>query len=236
MSRPLAVVTGTSSGIGKAITTSLLTSGWSVVGVCRNTPDFESSSYTHLTCDLSKPDEVADCTKIISDTYKDTTLLINNAGVGHFGPHETLSPKTLQEMTQVNLLAPLILTQGLLRLLRENQGRIIAISSFSAEEASSFGAAYAATKAGLSHFYESLFEETRKHGLQVTTITPDITRTPFYSDAPFAPSDNKHAALTPECVAQAVQNVLAMRDGTVTTKVVLRPQRILLDKRPMTPR
>ena len=65
---------------------------------------------------------------------------------------------------------------------------------------------------------------------------PINTRTPFYSDAPFAPTDNKHAALTPECIAQAVQNVLAMRDGTVTTKIVLRPQRILLDKRPMTPR
>ncbi|MEY4701860.1 MAG: hypothetical protein RL326_2047, partial [Pseudomonadota bacterium] len=74
------------------------------------------------------------------------------------------------------------------------------------------------------------FEECRKSGLKVVTISPDITRTPFYDSLSFAPEDDENAAITPQCVAQVVMDVLDQRAGTVTTEVVLRPQRILLKK------
>ena len=232
MSSPLAVVTGTSSGIDYATTQALLQNGWRVLGIGRSAPNVTHSNYQHLTVDLTDTTQIATCITTIKEHHSEISALINNAGVGHFGPHETLSPESITQMVALNLLAPLLLIQGLLRNLRDNQGHILGISSFSAEESSSFGAAYAATKCGLSHFHDSLFEEVRKSGVRVTTITPDITRTPFYDNLTFAPNENELAAVTPNCVADAVLHALTTRTGTVTSKIILRPQRVLLDKRP----
>jgi short-subunit dehydrogenase len=135
-------------------------------------------------------------------------------------------------MIRTNLLAPLLLTKLLLRDLKHARGHLINISSFSAHESSSFGAAYAATKSGLRHFTGSIFEEARKSGLRVCTISPDITRSHFHDHASFCPEDDTLAAIEPECVANSVATLLLQREGTVVTEIVLRPQRLLLKKRP----
>jgi hypothetical protein len=237
MSRPVAVVTGSSSGIGAAITESLIARGWAVCGISRRSVTHESPFYAHYEADLTDAKHIERAVASILERYSATEAqdheiraLINNAGVGYFAPHEELSLTQIEELMRINLTAPLMLSKLLLRTLKANQGSIINISSFSAHENSSFGAAYAATKAGLRHFGNSLFEECRKSGLKVVTISPDITRTPFYDSLSFAPEDDENAAITPQCVAQVVMDVLDQRAGTVTTEVVLRPQRILLKK------
>jgi len=231
MSRPLAVITGTSSGIGAAIATELLESGWRVVGISRRTPDITAAEYTHITLDLTDTRKLTETIPTITQEHGPVTLLVNNAGIGHFAPHEELSVQQIEQLVHVNLLAPLILTRGLLRSLKETRGYVIAIGSFSAHESSSFGAAYAATKAGLEHFQRSLFDEVRKSGVKVTTITPDITRTSFYEHLYFYPEESEAVAVTPECIAQAVMQVLLQREGTVTTQITLRPERLQLGKR-----
>lgn len=232
MSRPVAVVTGTSSGIGAAITDTLLEDGWAVCGISRRPVTRDSAYYSHYTADLNDTKQIEQTIATIRERHLSGGIqaLINNAGVGHFAPHEELSLSQLHELTTVNLLAPLTLSKLLLRDLKQAKGSIINISSFSAHESSSFGAAYAATKAGLLHFGNSLFEECRKSGLKVVTVSPDITRTPFYDSLSFAPEEDENAAITPECVAQVVMDVLNQRAGSVTTEVVLRPQRVLLKK------
>jgi short-subunit dehydrogenase len=67
--------------------------------------------------------------------------------------------------------------------------------------------------------------------VKVTTITPDITRTPFYDNLSFYPEENATVAVTPECVAHAVMQLLSQREGTVTTQITLRPERLQLGKR-----
>jgi len=232
MSDMTAVVTGTSSGIGEAIAKALLARGWRVIGISRQPMHFDSDLYTHYSVDISNYEALAETARRIIKQAAHIDALVNNAGVGHFGPHEELSVEQITEMVSVNLLAPLLLTKLLLRPLKEARGAVVNIASFSAWESSSHGAAYAATKAGLKHFGDSLFEEARKSGLRVATISPDITRTTFYDDLSFAPEDNTEAAITPECVAQTVIDTLRARAGTVITHVVMRPQRLLLKKRP----
>jgi short-subunit dehydrogenase len=231
MSRPLAVVTGTSSGIGEAIASELLDGGWGVVGISRRTPARTHSEYHHITLDLTSTDKLTSAIPSIIKEYGPVSLLVNNAGVGHFAPHEELSVANIQELVQCNFLAPLVLTRGLLRSLKETRGNIISIGSFSAHESSSFGAAYAATKAGLEHFMRSLFDEVRKSGVKVTTISPDITRTPFYDRLTFYPEDDENVAVTPQCIAQAVMQTLLQREGTVISHITLRPERLQLGKR-----
>jgi short-subunit dehydrogenase len=227
----VAVLTGTSSGIGEAVATTLLAQGWCVHGIARRPARFDSEHYFHSEVDLTDTRALTSLVEHIRAKHSQITALINNAGVGYFAPHEELSTSKIEEMVHLNLLAPLLLSKLLLRDLKSAKGFLINVSSFSAHESSSFGAAYAATKAGLRHFSNSLFDEARKSGLKVCTISPDITRTHFHDTANFAPEDDQAAAVEPQCVAETVLNILTQRQGTVVTEVVLRPQRLLLKKR-----
>ena len=82
-----------------------------------------------------------------------------------------------------------------------------------AKQSSPHGCAYAATKAGLSSFGKSLFEEARKYGVKVTTIHPDMTDTNLYRDADFTCGEEPESYLLPDEVAKAVAYVLDQREG-----------------------
>lgn len=125
---------------------------------------------------------------------------------------------------RTNLELPLILTNRLLRVLKEHNGYIINISSITAKQSSPHGCAYGATKAGLTSFGESLFDEVRKYGVKVTTIHPDMTQTNLYRDADFTCSEEEGSFLESSQVAEAVQYVLGQRDGLVVPDITLRPQ------------
>lgn len=154
----------------------------------------------------------------------DIEVLVNAAGVGHYGLHEELTPKKIQALVRTNLEIPLLLTNRLLRVLKKNHGYIINISSVTAKQSSPHGCAYAATKAGLSSFGKSLFEEARKYGVKVTTIHPDMTDTNLYRDADFTCGEEPESYLLPDEVAKAVAYVLDQREGMVVPEITLRPQ------------
>ena len=118
----------------------------------------------------------------------------------------------------------MILTCQLLRELKKNRGYVINISSVTAVGSNPHGCAYGATKAGLSGFSRSLFDEARKYGVKVVTISPDMTRTALYRNADFKESGEEQASLLPEEVARAVEFVLSQRDGLVVSDITLKPQ------------
>lgn len=226
-----AVVTGATSGIGAAITNKLIDMGYTVYGIGRN---FEkimpNDRLKKIVCDLTK---IFDIEKVVKEIKKETEieLLINCAGVGYFGPHEEINVNKIHNMVALNLEAPLVLVQLFLRDLKRSRGTIINISSITAKKSSTYGCAYSATKAGLSHFSKGLFDEVRKSGVQVVAIHPDITNTPFYDHLDFCQGDEENSYITPECVADAVEMVLTQREGTVLTDITLQPQRHLISKK-----
>lgn len=229
----IALVSGASSGIGLSVVRKLVDMEYIVYGLAR---DFTKTAFQHdrfiqTTCDVTDSAGLErEVTAIVKQTGN-LHVLINNAGVGYFGPHETLSTGQLEQMVRTNLLAPLMLTRLALRHLRESHGFVIDIASTAALEPGRFGCAYTATKAGLHQFGLSLFDEVRKSGIKVVTIYPDMAKTMFYDNSNFQPHDNPECYITPECVADAVQQVLTMREGTVATQVVLRPQRVQIDRK-----
>lgn len=232
-----AVVTGASSGIGKAVCHMLLREGFEVFGFgraflpeaeCpeeRNGEAFskECGRFHKITCDLLDTDRLEEAVKKIRRSAK-ITLLVNNAGTAYYGLHEELSPGKIREMVRTNLELPMILTNLLLRDLKKNQGDIINISSVTAEAASPHGCAYAATKAGLSSFSGSLFAEVRKRGVRVINIQPDMTETALYRHADFETDEEIFAKLLPEEVAEAVRFAVTRREGMVVTELTVRPQ------------
>ncbi len=230
----IAIVTGASSGIGKEISKSLCKMGYEVYGFGREfreeselmQEDFlkEAKGKFHkIICDLLKTEELLKYLKEIR-TKGEVSILVNNAGVGFYGLHEELNPRKIQTMLRTNLEVPMVLTNVLLRDLKKNAGTIINISSVTASQTNPHGCAYGATKAGLTSFSHSLFEEARKYGVKVVNIQPDMTKTNLYRNADFEQGEEEASFLLPEEVAEAVEFILSQRKGVVVTDLSLRPQ------------
>ena len=219
-----AIITGASSGIGLEISKVLCSLNYEVFGIGRNFDNaFTKNSFHKIVCDLLDTEKLCATVKEISAQNR-ITVLINNAGTAYYGLHEELNVKKIQQMVRTNFEAPMILTCSLLRDLKKNKGYVINISSVTATGSNPHGCAYGATKAGLSSFSHSLFDEARKYGVKVVTISPDMTKTNLYRNANFREGDEAESYLLPEEVAQAVEYVLSRREGLVVSDITLKPQ------------
>ncbi len=228
-----AIVTGASSGIGLAISKKLLQLGFQVHGLSRNIDrsGIADEKFIKHSIDIRDTKKVQAWTKKVIETSDSIDVLVNNAGVGFFAPHEEISVDHITQMVETNLLAPMLMTQLFLRELKKSKGFVIQIASVTALESSSFGCTYSATKAGLRQFGSSLFEETRKSGVKVVTLFPDMTKTHFFDHQNFTTEDAPDAHILPECIANAVENILTQRDGTIITEMTIRPQKLQIKKK-----
>jgi len=208
-----AVVTGYSSGIGKEIAKQLENNGYVII----------------------KPESRLEDTKALEKEVKsilktnEIDVLVNCAGLGVFVPHEEISIVKIKELIDVNLTAPIILSNLFLRSLKKTQGHIINITSIEATKHSKFSALYTATKSGLRDFGLCLFEEVRKAGVKVTSINPDMTKTEFFDDLQFEPSSKDNTHLLPQSIAKSVMDILNFEG--VITDVTLRPQYFEIQKK-----
>ncbi len=223
------IVTGASSGIGKAIAHYFLSKDYTVIGIGR---DFKKTNHHNnlipLVCDLGSSQEIQNKLEPLVKKYP-VSILVNAAGFGRFEPHEELDTKTIQSMTAVNLMAPMILSNLFLRSIKEHKGMIINITSIEATRHAKFSALYAATKAGLRAFGLSLFEEVRKSGVKVITLNPDMTDTPFFDALRFKPSEG--AALNPKSIVHTLDLIMQLPEEAVITELTIRPQYFKLDKK-----
>lgn len=228
-----AIVTGASRGIGLEISKILIKNNYKVYGLSRDfsKTDFEDKAFIKVSCDITKTSLLEENIKNIKQQESEITVLVNNAGVGYFGPHEEINPQKLHAMIATDLEAPIILTHLLLRELKKNAGYVINISSITAKKASPIGCAYSAAKAGLTHFTESLFEEVRKANVKVIALHPDMTKTDFYDNANFREGQEEEAYVTAQCVANAVEMVLNQREGTILTDITIRPQKHMIQRK-----
>ena len=208
-----AIVTGYSSGIGEAIALELEKNGFNIIKLNSRLEDINS---------LEK--EIKEILKSF-----DIDILVNCAGVGIFQPHEEISISKIKELIDVNLTAPIILSNLLLRSLKKTTGTIINITSIEATQHSKFSALYTATKSGLRDFGLCLFEEVRKSGVRVISINPDITKTNFFDDLQFEPSQKENTYLLPKTVAKSVIDIINL-DGVVTD-ITIRPQKFEIKRK-----
>ncbi len=208
-----AIVTGYSSGIGKAICEELIKNNFNIIKLTSRLEELEKLE-KEVNCVL-KSNEI--------------DLLVNCAGLGTFVPHEEISLKKIKEVIDVNLTAPIVLTNLCLRSLKKTKGHIINITSIEATKHSKFSALYTATKSGLRDFGLCLFEEVRKSGVKVTSINPDITKTNFFDNLQFEPSEKEDTYILPETIAKTVLQII--QTDAVITDMTVRPQRFEIKKR-----
>jgi len=227
-----AVVTGASKGIGFSISQRLLELGYDVIGISRTIDEapLKHPNFRALACDLSDERMLTSILTLLQ-AEPSISVLCNVAGFGVFEPHEEIDPAIISKMVTLNLTAPMMLCNALLRALKYNEGIIFNITSIEATRHSKFSALYSSTKAGLRAFSLSLFEEVRKSGVNVVSINPDMTDTSFFDDLRFETSQEADKRLEAEDIADAIENILQMRKGVAITELTIRSQKFGIEKK-----
>ncbi|MBM7541934.1 SDR family NAD(P)-dependent oxidoreductase [Amphibacillus cookii] len=188
----VALVTGASSGIGKQYAKELASKGSDVILVARSKDKLEelalalSNAYRVRTyvlpTDLSKADAVALLAQQIADFNINVDILINNAGFGTHGRFETILDGQEQEMINLNISTLVSMThQFLPHMQKQKMGIIVNVASLSSFQPIPYMATYAATKAFVLSFTESLFAENRHLGVKVLALCPGTTKTAFFN-------------------------------------------------------
>lgn len=165
------LLTGASTGIGKAILTALLTEGHSITVVGRNKP--EATHVDFVACDLSNESEVQALCQDLKGNHRTFDALINNAGGGLPARFEDLEIKDTEKCMMLNFHAPLFLIQAVLpKMVGQHHGRIINISSVSARRGTPYLFGYSAAKSALNSLTQSLSRTYSRHGISVNSVCP----------------------------------------------------------------
>ncbi|MEW5857886.1 MAG: SDR family oxidoreductase [Cyanobacteriota bacterium] len=232
----IAVVTGASSGIGKAIALGLAAQGVTLCLVGRNLEALETVAETARATasqvllyqvDLTLDEDIQQLKTRLQQDVKDVDLLIHSAGVITLGQMKTASLEDFDWQYRVNVRAPYALTQALLPMLTVRQGQIAFINSSAGLNARGGVGQYAATKHALKAIADSLREEVNADGVRVLSIYPGRTASPM--QAAIVETEGKtyypERLLQPEDVAAAVLNALSLPRTAEVTDINIRPLR-----------
>jgi 3-oxoacyl-[acyl-carrier protein] reductase len=174
-------ITGSSSGLGKALCEALLgKGGWEVYGIDRVERPIHSSSYKHLTCDLTNWKEVDSLVPDFIDPRLPMHVLVNCAGMMPSMLISSFEPHQAAEAFALNTITPLHLAKILLKpLARSKSGHIINLTSIAADVRIPGEIVYSATKAALKNITENMSAELSRFAIRVNAIAPALVETPL---------------------------------------------------------
>src|SRR3954453_8322067 len=178
--RPVAIVTGASGGIGEATARALHDAGYRVYGTSRRAPVTRSPGIEYLVCDVTSYDSVQAAVGEVLSKAGRVDLLVNNAGVGLVAGAEESSLEQAKSLFDVNLFGLIRMTKAVLPTMRKQRaGRIVNLSSVMGLIPAPFSALYSASKHAVEGYSESLDHEIRASGIRVVLVEPAWSRTPF---------------------------------------------------------
>jgi len=179
MSRTV-LITGTSSGIGRACAEEMAERGWRVLAGVRREEDGEDvralspDRIEPLLLDVTDLDAIAALPERVGGSLDG---LVNNAGMANAGPLEHLPVEDIRHQLDVMLLAPFALTKAMLPALRASRGRVVMIGSIGGRTSLPFMGPYNAAKAGIDGFANSLRQELAPFGVHVALVEPGAIKT-----------------------------------------------------------
>lgn len=202
------LVTGGSGGLGRLIVQALAQKGGRVTVMDRAPP---SGGEHFLRQDLASPEGIEAAARAVA--AQDWDILVNLAGIQHFGPVETQSPDHLLASYLVNLVAPVRLAQAALpRMRMRGKGQIVNIGSIFGSINFAHFATYSSAKAGLRGFSQALRREVAATGIDVTYIAPRAVRTPLNSPQVMAFARLTHMNMDePEKIARRIVRAIGDR-------------------------
>jgi 3-oxoacyl-[acyl-carrier protein] reductase len=229
LANAVALVTGSSRGIGKAIALKLASLG-AAVAICgrdgealastkRELEEFGTRVYSQTT-DVTKAVEVEALVAATEKNLGPISVLVNNAGIGLFGPLQERTEQEWDHTLNTNLKSVFLTSKAVAPLMiQRRKGDIINISSLAGKNTFAGGAIYCASKWGLQGLSGCMAEDLRGFGIRVSVICPGSVGTEFSGHTPKDPSK----VLTPGDVAHAVAMVLLQGPQSFISEVHLRP-------------
>ena len=229
----VAIVTGGTRGIGRAIAEALVKEGVVTIITARNAEEVERTgaelnqigpgSTIGQICDVRNYEEVQSLFGRVSAEFNGLDILVNNAGVGFFGTVESMSPESFETVLKTNLFGVFYCCHEAIPLMKQRGGGyIINISSLAGANPHPQMAAYNASKFALNGFSEALMQEVRHDGIRVSYIMPGSVNTAFGGDVP---SPEKSWQLQPDDIARVVIDLLGHDDRSLPSRVEIRPSR-----------
>ena len=191
MTKQVALITGASRGIGRAIAEQLAKDGFFVVGTATSESGAESiSAYLGesgkgLKLNVAEPDSIDQVVKAITETMSPPTVLVNNAGITKDNLLMRMKDEEWDEIINTNLTSVFRMSKALLRgMMKAKTGRIINISSVVGTTGNAGQANYAAAKAGMVGFTKSLAKEVGSRNITVNTVAPGFIDTDMTRELP----------------------------------------------------
>jgi 3-oxoacyl-[acyl-carrier protein] reductase len=229
---PVALVTGSTAGIGRAIAFALGREGYAV-GVCGRSADRVAALLRELRAaginaagreaDVADPSAVSALVRVVTESLGPVDVLVNNAGVGFLKPFAELTLEEWDRTMATNLRSMYLVTREVLPGMRaRGHGAIINIASLAGKNAIVGGTAYAASKHAVLGFSKSLLLEVRKEGVRVAAICPGSVATGF-GKGRTVPKTSREGVLAPEDVAEAVVATLRLPPRALMSEIDLRP-------------
>lgn len=224
-SKKVAVVTGSSAGIGLSILRRYLQEGYVVFSVARRTIDSLSNDHVHLTADLSEWSENTRVANLIQSKVKSVDTLVNNVGKSEWKSLENISHEFLENMFSLNVNSYFAMTQSLLGSLSKDAA-IINISSMAGKRGSANNSVYSATKFAVNGFTQSLAKELGPRGIRVNALCPVLVESEGLSMAleqPEAPAEKQGAKvfLQQFAASQSALNSLPSADDVANFCIFL---------------
>lgn len=227
----VAVVTGASKGIGKAVASAFAAVGAKVVLAARTPETLEQvaaelresgAEAVAVPTDVADVDAVQRLIEQAREAYQRVDILVNNAGIGYFGPVVDFAPDDWDTVLNSNLKSVYLCAKyALPQMLAQGSGQIINVLSIAAKVPFEASAAYCAAKAGALALTKVLAAEVRQQNIRVTAVLPGSVHTPFWDDVPEPPDFEQ--MLKPEHVAGAVLSICQQPLGMVTEEMVVMP-------------
>lgn len=224
----IALVTGTTQGIGFTLTELLLQNEFTVIGLSRHVHKTElftnnyPGQFSAYPCDIRNPQQIRSIFQTIEKKYPYIDLLVNNAGVGYFEPLESTTDEHWQATIETNLSGPFYITRAALALLKKSsQPYIMNICSTASRKGFVHCTAYSASKFGLYGMTEVWREELRASKIRVSAIIPGPVYTPFWNQ--FDHSFDTAAMMPSSAVAHAILWLFRQSPDHVIEEIIIKP-------------
>jgi short-subunit dehydrogenase len=193
----IVLITGASSGIGKAIATLLFEEGYKVYGTSRNPKNSVHFSFELIAMDVLKVDTIASAISYIIKKEGRLDVLVNNAGMGITGPIEETPTDKMRAVFNTNLFGAIEVMKGVLPQMRkQNSGTIINITSIAGYMGLPYRGIYSATKGALEIITEATSMEVKNFGINVVNVAPGDFATNIAAGRYHAPVTEKSAYKT----------------------------------------
>ena len=230
-----AIVTGASSGIGRATALAFAKSGIELALVSRSSVKLKtvadeiqalgiSTKVSTYPIDLAVTDQVKQKIATIWEQFGPIDILVNNAGMGYTNSINDTTLDDWQKVLDLNLTSIFQCIQGVLPQMRDRQkGTIINVASIAAFNAFADWGAYSVSKAALIALSKTLSVEERGNGIRTVTISPGSVNTPIWDTETVQADFNREAMLTPEIVAQSILHTALLPHQAVVEEMIVMP-------------